>query len=396
MHDSQTRHSAIVLVTQIATRMLGLGAILLIVTAPMASQELGNDSGTGVLVERNIRIPMSDDITLAADVIRPEQAEPVPSLLIVTPYSRTTIQSRAAAWARRGYAVVFVDSRGTFDSGGEYYPYVNEGRDAYDVQQWIGQQPWSDGNVGMWGKSYPAFIELLSAPFGSPHLQAVIPVSSQSDNFSNIWYSNGLLNLGIAFFGAFYLSGRFATIDPESINWMELVTRLPVKGTLDEEGLGSGFVADVIRHSTYDDFWRSMSIQNRYGEMDIPALHVGGWYDPNVHETILIFTNMRERSKSEHARHWQNLIMGPWGPTTAARSGYQCSPSRRKSGMGALATSSSARRPPWTMRMSIFGGSTTISRESTMVLRARRRSGSSSWERTSGETSGSGPYPALF
>jgi len=312
MHDSQTRRSAIVLVTQVATRLLGLSALLVAAAPPMAGQEPGNDSGAGVLVERNVRIPMNDGVTLAADVIRPEQEEPVPALLIVSPYSRAPIQSRAAAWAGRGYAVVFVDSRGTFDSGGEYYPYVNEGRDAYDVQQWIGQQPWSDGNVGMGGKSYPAFIELLSAPFGSPHLQAVIPVSSQSDNFSNIWYSNGLLNLGIAFFGAMYLGGRFATIDPEAINWMELVTRLPLQGTLDQEGLGSGFVADVIRHSTYDDFWSEMSLRHRYGEMDVPALHVGGWYDPNVHETIFNFTKMREQSQSEHARRWQHLIIGPW------------------------------------------------------------------------------------
>ncbi|MEE8606537.1 MAG: CocE/NonD family hydrolase [Nitrospiraceae bacterium] len=312
MYDSQTRRSAIVLVTQVATRLLGLGALLVAAAPPMAGQEPGNDSGAGVLVERNIRIPMSDDVTLAADVIRPEQAEPVPALVIVSPYGRTPIQARAAAWARRGYAVVFVDSRGTFDSGGEYYPYVNEGRDAYDVQQWIGRQPWSDGKVGMWGKSYPAFIELLSAPFGSPHLQAVIPVSSQSDNFSQVWYSDGLLHLGIAFRGALYLGGRLATIDPRAINWMELMTRLPLQDTLDEEGLGSGFVADVIRHSTYDDFWPAMSLRHRYGEMDVPALHVGGWYDPNVHETIFNFTNMREQSKSERARRWQHLIIGPW------------------------------------------------------------------------------------
>ncbi len=282
------------------------------VAPPMAGQEAGTDSSAGVLVERNIRIPMSNDVTLAADIIRPEQAEFVPTLVIISPYSRTPIQARAAAWAGRGYALVFVDSRGTFDSGGEYYPYVNEGKDAYDVQQWIGRQPWSDGKVGMWGKSYPAFIELLSAPFGSPHLQALIPVSSQSDNFSQVWYSDGLLHLGLAFRGALALGGRLATIDPEAINWMELMTRLPLQGTLDEEGLGSGFVADVIRHPTYDDFWAAMSLRHRYGEMDVPALHIGGWYDPNVHATIFNFTNMREHSKSERARRWQHLIMGPW------------------------------------------------------------------------------------
>lgn len=382
------------LAMQTAIRLIGVGTLLMVAVVPLAGQEPDLRDGVAVLVERDVRIQVGDGITLAADVFRPEQAEPVPALLIVSPYSRTQIQNRAEAWALRGYAVVFVDSRGTFGSEGEYYPYVNEGRDAFDVQQWIGRQPWSDGKVGMWGKSYPAFIELLSAPFGSPHLQAVIPVSSQSDNFSNIWYSNGLLNLGIAFFGAMYLGGRFATINPEAINWMELVTRLPVKRTLDEEGLGSAFVADVIRHSTYDDFWRAMSIQHRYGEMDVPALHVGGWYDPNVHETFVNFTNMRDSSVSARSRRWQRLIMGPW--SHASREiWFPAVSSRRSLWMGALVTSNSARRPPWTMRTSIFGGSTTISRESTTVLRASRQSGSSSWERTSGGTSGSGPYPVL-
>jgi len=312
MLDSQTRRTMIVLVIEGAARMLGLGALLVVAAFQMGCQDPDNGFGKSVIVERNIQIPMRNDITLAADIIRPEQVKPVPALLIISPYGRTKIQARANVWAQRGYAVVFIDSRGTFDSEGDYYPYVNEGSDAYDVQQWIGRQPWSDGNVGMWGKSYPAFVELLSAPFGSPHLQAIVPVSSQSDNFSQVWYSNGILHLGIALHGALYLGGRLATIDPDTINWMGLMTHLPIKGTLDKEGLGSGFVADVIQHSTYDDFWSTMSIRHRYGNMDVPALHIGGWYDPNVHETIFNFMNMREQSKSERSRRWQYLIIGPW------------------------------------------------------------------------------------
>ncbi len=151
----------------------GPAMLLLAVPGSIAGQEHADSDSLEIVVERDVRIPMSDGITLAADVFRSDQLDPVPAILIVSPYSRTRSQARATAWARRGYAVVFVDSRGTFDSEGEYYPYVNEGRDAYDVQQWIGQQAWSDGKVGMWGKSYPAFVELLSAPFGSPYLQAV-------------------------------------------------------------------------------------------------------------------------------------------------------------------------------------------------------------------------------
>ena len=47
MHDSQTRLSAIVLVTQVATRLLGLGALLVAAVPPMVGQESGNDSGRG-------------------------------------------------------------------------------------------------------------------------------------------------------------------------------------------------------------------------------------------------------------------------------------------------------------------------------------------------------------
>ncbi len=294
-----------------AEMLLGVG-MLLATVVPMVGQESSNVYSSNVVVERDVAIPMSDGVMLAADVFRPEQRESVPTLLIVSPYGRERGQIRAPRWAQRGYAVVFADSRGTFDSEGDYYPYVNEGRDAYEIQQWIGQQRWSDGKVGMWGKSYPAFIQLLSATHGSPHLKSVIPVSSQSDNFSEVWYSEGLLNLSLAYRGAFYLAGRQDTIDTEAINWMQLMTRLPLQGALDKEDLGSGFVTDIIRHSTYGAFWRAMSIQHRYKEMDVPALHVGGWYDPNVHATITNFTSMREHSKSEHARRWQHMIIGPW------------------------------------------------------------------------------------
>lgn len=306
-----TRRSVVSLRAGVAASLIGLSTLLGAAVA-LAGEEPGQEFGAGVLAERNVRISMSDGITLAADVFRADQQEPLPTLLFVGPYDRTAVEYRSVAWARRGYAVVSVDSRGTFGSEGTYVPYVNEGKDAYEVQQWIGQQPWSNGKVGMWGKSYPAFVELLSAPFGSPYLQALVPVSAQSDNFSQVWYTNGVLHLAIAFRGALLLGGRIDTIDVTAINWMELMSRLPLQGALEDLGLGSGFVSDVLRESTYGDFWRAMSIKHRYGKMDAPALHVGGWYDPNVHETFVNYIGMRDRSVSEHARRWQRMIIGPW------------------------------------------------------------------------------------
>ena len=56
-----------------------------------------------------------------------------------------------------------------------------------------------------------------------------------------------------------------------------------------------------------------MSIQEKYADMDVPAFHLTGWYDDLTHETISNFVNMRKLSRSDHARRWQKLLVGPWG-----------------------------------------------------------------------------------
>ena len=57
-----------------------------------------------------------------------------------------------------------VDSRGRYESEGEWRAYVDEAQDGYDTQQWIGAQAWCDGNIGMFGISYPGFTQILPGP----------------------------------------------------------------------------------------------------------------------------------------------------------------------------------------------------------------------------------------
>ena len=63
-------------------------------------------------------------------------------------------RARAAlekAYADRGYTFVWMDVRGRGDSDGEFQPYVNEGRDGFDAVEWAAAQPWSSGEVALWG-----------------------------------------------------------------------------------------------------------------------------------------------------------------------------------------------------------------------------------------------------
>ena len=82
-------------------------------------------SGTrDVTVQRDVRVPMRDGITLSADVYRPRSEAAVPAILVRTPYGKTSdeIEATARFFASHGYAVVYMDVRGRGDSDGEFVP----------------------------------------------------------------------------------------------------------------------------------------------------------------------------------------------------------------------------------------------------------------------------------
>ncbi|PYR02979.1 MAG: hypothetical protein DMG00_27665 [Acidobacteria bacterium] len=62
-------------------------------------------------------------------------------------------------------------------------------------------------------------------------------------------------------------------------SWVEVMNHLPLKSSMDLIGVHSKFVGDTLDHETYDDFWKAMSIQEKYGDMDVAAYHLTGWYD---------------------------------------------------------------------------------------------------------------------
>ncbi len=290
-----------------------MGTTLAVREAPVQSAPQAATSQSAPVVEKNVPVPMRDGVQLGADIYRPSAAGRFPVLLCRTPYNKNGQEALAKFFVEHGYAVVVVDSRGLHASKGQWNPYTDEARDGYDTQQWVGQQPWSTGQVGMFGRSYPGYTQVAPAPLRSQYVKAIMPEAAQSSNFEAIWSTNGIYHLAL---GLSWGTGQEAIAKGQprpSPSWVEVMNHLPLKSSMEVIGIHSKFVADTIAHETYDDFWKAMSIQEKYAEMDVPSFHLTGWYDDLTHETISNFVNMRKQSRSEHARRWQKLLIGPWG-----------------------------------------------------------------------------------
>src|ERR1043166_7372014 len=146
-----------------------------------------------VAIERGVRVKMRDGVLLAADVYRPVSDEKFPVLLERTPYSRADEAAMANELASHGYVVVLQDTRGRYESGGDFYPFRDESADGYDTVEWAAQLKGSNGRVGMFGGSYVGATQMLAAMAVPPHLISIFPYVTASEYYDGWTYQSGAL-----------------------------------------------------------------------------------------------------------------------------------------------------------------------------------------------------------
>ena len=263
-------------------------------------------------IRLDVKVPMRDGVRLSTDLYLPTSEGPFPTLLLRT-YADNQREAHFESIRRfveAGYAVAAQDCRGRFDSEGEFNPYAQEPKDGYDTQEWIGAQPWCDGNIGTFGGSYMGFTQSMTAPLRSRYLKALVPVASQQDNFGH-WRVDGALQLHVAMNFIFGAGRTMQIANNQQLNWHELFRRLPIETALADIN-DQPFYRAVIRHDTYDDFWDSYSMRHKYGEVEAPALIISGWYDNLIHEAFKLFTGWSSQGRSAEARNLTKLLIGPW------------------------------------------------------------------------------------
>lgn len=291
---------------------------------------------------------MRDGVRLSADVWRPATNLPVPVLICRTPYGKQMVALMAAPdlLAASGFAVVLQDCRGRFESEGEWTYVHSEVADGYDTVEWAAAQPWSNGRVGVFGASYMGYTQWLAAIAQPPHLEAMLPECCPADYWSASFGPGGALRLATRIG---WTASVVASMAPQwGIEDAQLdqireaglavraalvagdtagvrAARLRAKQVLDEvyriRPLAGNplwhdratWLAEIFDHERRDDAnWRRVNPATHYNVVDLPAVHVGGWYDIHLDGILANFTGMIRQAPTERARQAQRLIVGPW------------------------------------------------------------------------------------
>lgn len=277
------------------------------------------DTLANVHLQWGVRVPLRNDLTLAAVVYRPAEAnQPLPAVFIMTPYMADNYHGWGTWFARRGYALVVADCRGRGNSDGTFEPFVHDATDGYDAVEWIAAQPWSNGKVGMWGISYMGTNQWATAKERPPHLATIIPAAAAHPGidfplFNNIFYPYAIqwltMTSGVTQNGN--LSGDNDTY------WRIIFTKLynehlPFRSLDTLAGNPSPVFQKWVDNPRYTNYWAQMVPSDaEYAQLDIPILTVTGHYDDDQWGALEFYRrHMQHGTESCRQRHY--LMIGPW------------------------------------------------------------------------------------
>ena len=218
----------------------------------------------GILRYRDVKVPLANGSYVYADVFRPAKEGRFPVVMNCGVYGRAfhhhSICDEAdaeaheqeeeryfqgnpdgliyenhetvntAEWVPQDYAVVRVDGPGTGRNPGKLAVWGRSTAEAYrDAIDWAGEQPWSNGAVGLWGMSYYAMTQHQAASLKPKHLKAMVAVGTDVDMYEEVVYTGGILNE--EFFGFWYKGGVLPAVcgEPDAVDFMSVARAAPFK-----------------------------------------------------------------------------------------------------------------------------------------------------------------------
>jgi len=281
-------------------------------------------TGSAHVSLNGVQVAMRDGTILVSDVHLPSaDAADLPTVLVRTTYGRQHVDRSVDVprFTDEGYAVVVQDVRGRYDSEGSFYHGVAEVEDGYDTLEWIGDQPWSNGRIGMTGVSYLAAVQCAAACSGSDGLAAMFHVKAPFDYFRHGNRQEGAFQMYMLPITLYFastspealrdttLAQRLGTALADSSRWL---TRLPLKPGLNPLSPTPSierWLIDMMKHELYDEFWKAVPLWQPGEHLDeyadVAGYYVGGWYDMYREDTFYRVLAGRQSNRVK-------LLMGPW------------------------------------------------------------------------------------
>ncbi len=278
-------------------------------------------------------IPARDGARLHTEILRPlGVSEPLPILFTRTPYNAAVSSTNFAAQltnhlkelVAEGFVFARQDIRGKFKSEGQFVMMrpplapgdsgIDEGTDTHDSIEWLVKNvPGNNGRVGLHGTSYLGWTTVMGSLNPHPALRAAVEEASPADMFlGDDFHHNGAFRLSYAHEYAILLESAKTNVSVklDRYDTYEWYLKLGALSNVRKTPAGSlPTWIDYATHPNYDEFWRRQAVPPYLTSVNVPMMHVAGWWDQeDFYGPLAIYAALEK-----HDRHRQNFfVCGPW------------------------------------------------------------------------------------
>jgi uncharacterized protein len=271
------------------------------------------DESRRYIIEPDVLIHTRYGATLSAIVVRSRRSDKQPTALRGVIQTLFPVSMRQAKFAAsRGYVGMEIDTRGKRLSHDEIVLFEKDADDMWGAIDWISEQPWSDGQVGMYGGSNTGFTQWAAAKTLHPALKTIVPYCPEEPGYglpmeNNVFSTANydmLLELGSKVPGQFQDRSR---IEPALNKWYE--TGRPFNEIEQIDGIPNPWLQKFLKHPAFDSYWQGMTAFGKdYRKLDIPILAIDGYYDDGQSNAVRhLRDHYRYRADAEHY-----LVIGPY------------------------------------------------------------------------------------
>ncbi|MCD8151153.1 MAG: CocE/NonD family hydrolase [Clostridiales bacterium] len=299
-----------------------------------------------IIIERAVMVPVRDGTKLRVDIYRPVDDEKHGVVMSAQGYDKDFfwqqhqhVMSPLVA-AQKGFVAIVAEDRGRYGSEGVFEPYKNAGKDTYDLVEWAAVQPWSNGNVGLYGPCYNCTDGYMAALEQPPHLKAVFGNVSNPNCYKGWCYQNGVMVLSFMYTWSVMLnatdlndasegkktskSGSGKDVEGMLVmnvaheahrppipqdQWERAPWTLPLKD--DKYLVGAHWWPEWLEHPMFDDYWKPYDSIGQAYKYKCATFIGSCWYDPTQLSHIRTFQAIQQNSDPS-VRKDHRLLIGPW------------------------------------------------------------------------------------